>query len=88
MLGKGQESDGSIGQAIHWLQLLTFLYVSIHDPRTPSLRKDSLELLLEGLESELERRARVRDLELFQDRRMQDTEDADLQVVRGVERSL
>ena len=88
MLGKGQESDGSIGQAIHWLQLLTFLYVSIHDPRTPSLRKDSLELLLEGLERELERRARVRDLELLEHGRMQDPENADLQVVRGVERSL
>ena len=52
-----------------------------------ALRPHLLHLLLERLERELERGARVRDLEPLEHGGVQDAEHPDLEVVRAAERS-
>ena len=74
---------------IHLVQLLFSRISSTkQSPNQIRLRERRLQLLLERLQVELERGARVGDLELLQHGRVQDAEHADLEVVGAVERRL
>lgn len=56
-------------------------YVTLFYPRLILVRPDLVCVRLEGVKAELYRRARVRDLELLKNGRVQDTQNTNLLVV-------